>query len=59
MGKKPEEIEERLRSFLGLNHRLVGIKISEHNVNGKHPTVPMNFCRAVRETLGEKSLSSG
>jgi hypothetical protein len=30
MGKeKPKEIEEKVRSYLGLNHRLVGIKISE------------------------------
>jgi uncharacterized protein (DUF169 family) len=60
MGKeKPEEIEKRIRSYLGLNHRLVGIKISEENVDGKHPTVPTTFCRAVRETLGGKELVIG
>jgi uncharacterized protein (DUF169 family) len=60
MGKeKPEEVEKRIRSYLGLCHRLVGIKISEENVDGKHPTVPMTFCRAVRETLGGKELVIG
>jgi len=60
MGKeKPEEIEKRIRSYLGLCHRLVGIKISEENVDGKHPTAPMTFCRAVRETLGGKELVIG
>ena len=34
MGKEePEKIEEKVRSYLGLNHRLVGIKISEENVD--------------------------
>jgi len=57
--EKPEEMEERVRSYLGLNHRLVGIKISEENVDGKHPAVLMTFCRAVRETLGGKELVIG
>lgn len=39
MGReKPEEIEERVRSYLGLNHRLVGIKISEENVDANPST---------------------
>jgi uncharacterized protein (DUF169 family) len=60
MGKeKPEEIEERVRSYLGLCHRLVGIKISEESVDGDHPAAPMTFCRAVRETLGGKELVIG
>jgi uncharacterized protein (DUF169 family) len=69
MGKeRPEEIEGRVRSYLGLNHRLVGIKISEENVDDnpstspstgsgqgsghRHPAGPMTICRAVREALG-------
>jgi uncharacterized protein (DUF169 family) len=60
MGKeKPEEIEEKVRSYLGLNHRLVGIKISEENLDGNHLAVPTTFCRAVREALGRKELVIG
>jgi len=60
MGKeKPEEIEEKVRSYLGLNHRLVGIKISEESIDGEYPAIPMTFCRAVRETLGGKELVVG
>jgi hypothetical protein len=60
MGKeKPEEIEEKVRSYLGLNHHLVGIRISEENVDGNHPTVSMTFCRAVREALRRKELVIG
>jgi uncharacterized protein (DUF169 family) len=60
MGKEePEEIEERVRSYLGLNHRLVGIKISEENVDGNHPTDSMTFCRTVREALAGKELVMG
>jgi uncharacterized protein (DUF169 family) len=58
--KKPEEIEEGVRSYLGLNHRLVGVKISEESVDGSpstssghcHSTAPMTFCRVVREAMG-------
>ena len=57
MGKERlEEIEERVRSYLGLNHRLVGIRISGKSVDGNHPAAPMTFCRAVREVLGGKEL---
>jgi uncharacterized protein (DUF169 family) len=57
MGKeKPGEIEERVRSYLGLNHRLVGIKILQESVNGKRPAAPMTFCKAVREALGGKEF---
>ena len=60
MGKERlEEIEERLRSYLGMNHRLVGIKIAEENVDGNHPAVPMTFCRVVREALAGKELVIG
>jgi uncharacterized protein (DUF169 family) len=59
MGKKLEEIEERVHSYLGLCHRLVGVKISEENVDGDHPAAPMTFCRAVREMLGGKELVIG
>jgi len=60
MGKeKLEEIEERVRSYLGMNHRLVGIKILEEDVDGEHPEVPMTFCRAVREALAGKKLVVG
>ena len=60
MGKERlEEIEERVRSYLGLNHRLVGINISEENVDGTHPAVSMTFCRAMREALGGKELVIG
>ena len=60
MGKeKPEEIEEKVRSYLGLNHRLVGTKISEESIDGEYPAIPMTFCRAVRETLGGKELVIG
>jgi uncharacterized protein (DUF169 family) len=60
MGKeKPEEIEKRIRSYLGLNHRLVGIKISGKNMEGTHPAIPMTFCRTVREALGGKELVIG
>ncbi len=60
MGKeKPEEIEEKVRSYLGLNHRLVGIKISEENLDGNRLAVPTTFCRAVREALGRKELVIG
>jgi uncharacterized protein (DUF169 family) len=61
MGReKPEEIEEGVRSYLGLNHRLVGVKISEESVDGSpstssghcHSTAPMTFCRVVREAMG-------
>jgi len=33
-GERLEEIEARVRSYLGLNHRLVGIKISKENLEG-------------------------
>lgn len=57
MGKeKLEEIEKRIRSYLGMNHRLVGIKVMEKNVDGNHPAAPMTFCRAVREALEGKEL---
>ncbi|MFQ5811676.1 MAG: DUF169 domain-containing protein, partial [Anaerolineae bacterium] len=56
MGKEAQDIEEAIRSYLGMNHRLVGIKISEENVDGNHPTVPMTFCRVVREALEGKEL---
>jgi uncharacterized protein (DUF169 family) len=60
MGKKPpEEIEQRVRSYLGLNHRLVGVKISGESIGGNHPAVSMTFCRAVREVLGGKELVIG
>ena len=60
MGKERlEEIEERLRSYLGMNHRLVGIKIAEENVDGNHPAVTMTFCRVVREALTGKELVVG
>lgn len=68
MGKeKLEEMEERVRSYMGMNHRLVGIEISDENVDGtpsrgsglRHPAVPMTFCRAVREALGGKELVIG
>jgi uncharacterized protein (DUF169 family) len=60
MGKeKPEEIEEKARSYLGLNHRLVGIRISEDSIDGNHPAVPMTFCRVVREVLEGKELVIG
>jgi uncharacterized protein (DUF169 family) len=60
MGRKPtDEIEEKARSYLGLNHRLVGIKISEENLDGNHLAIPTTFCRAVREALGEKELVIG
>ena len=60
MGKeKPEEIEEKVRSYLELNHRLVGIKISKESIDGNHPAVPMTFCRVVREMLGGKELVIG
>jgi uncharacterized protein (DUF169 family) len=60
MGKeKPEEIEEKVRSYLGLNHRLVGVKVSGEGTDGNHPTVSMTFCRAVREALGGKALVIG
>jgi uncharacterized protein (DUF169 family) len=57
MGKEElQKIEERVRSYLGMNHRLVGIKISEENVDGKRPDAPVTFCRAVREALGGREL---
>lgn len=60
MGKgKLEEIEEKVRSYLGMNHRLVGVKILEENLNGEHPEAPMTFCRAVREVLKGKELVIG
>ena len=60
MGKeKPEEIEERVRSYLALNHRLVGIEISRESMDGNHPSVPMTFCRTVREALEGKELIIG
>ena len=60
MGKgKLEEIEEKVRSYLGMNHRLVGVKILEENLNGEHPEAPMTFCRAVREVLRGKELVIG
>ena len=61
MGKKEEleRIEERVRSYLGMNHRLVGIQILEKDVDGEHPEVPMTFCRAVREALAGKELVIG
>jgi uncharacterized protein (DUF169 family) len=60
MGKeKPKEIEEKVRSYLGVNHRLVGIKISEENLDGNGLAVPTTFCRAVREALGGKELVIG
>ena len=60
MGKeKLEGIEERLRSYLGMNHRLVGVKISEKNVDGNHPAALMTFCRAVRDALEGEELTVG
>jgi uncharacterized protein (DUF169 family) len=60
MGKEElQKIEERVRSYLGMNHRLVGIKISEENMDGNHPAVSMTFCRAVREALEGKELVIG
>jgi uncharacterized protein (DUF169 family) len=57
MGKEElKRIEERVRSYLGMNHRLVGVKILEENVDGKHPDAPVTFCRAVREALEGKEL---
>jgi uncharacterized protein (DUF169 family) len=57
MGKeKPGEIEERVRSYLGLDHHLVGIQISEESIGGIHPAVLMTFCKAMREALGGKEL---
>lgn len=73
MGKeKLEEIEKNIRSYLGMNHRLVGIKILEENEDGnpstepilslskgsghRHPAVTVPFCRAVREALEGKEL---
>ena len=73
MGKEElEEIEERIRSYLGLNHRLVGIKMSGENMNGnpstglrtgpstssrhRHPAVPMTFCGTVRKAMGGTEL---
>jgi uncharacterized protein (DUF169 family) len=37
----------------------VGIKISEEDMDGNHPTVPVTFCRAVRETLGGREFVIG
>ena len=54
-----ERIEENLRSYLGMNHHLVGVKILEENVDGKHPDAPVTFCRAVREALEGKELVIG
>lgn len=54
--ENPQEIEERLRSYLGMNHRLVGVKILEENVDGHHPAAPMTFCQAVREALAGREL---
>lgn len=60
MGKrKLEEIEEKVRSYLGMNHRLVGVKILEENADGEHPKAPMTFCRVVREALAGKELVIG
>jgi uncharacterized protein (DUF169 family) len=60
MGReKLEAIEKRVRSFLGMNHRLVGIKISEENMDGNHPAAPITFCKVVRQALGGKELVVG
>ena len=54
-----ERIEENLRAYLGMNHRLVGVKILAENVDGNYPAVRMTFCQAVREALGGKELVIG
>ena len=60
MGKeKAERIAEKVRSYLGLNHRPMGIKIAEENVDGIYPAVPMTFCRVMREALGGKEFVIG
>jgi len=67
-----KRIEERVRSYLGMNHRLVGIKILQEDTDSNPSTelsadasmrpaqrdraIFMTFCRAVREALGGKEL---
>lgn len=59
MQKEAQEIEEAIRSYLGMNHRLAGIRIAGENMDGNHPAIPVTFCRAVREALGGKELVIG
>jgi len=51
-----EELEEKVRSYLGMNHRLVGVKVLEEEMDGHRPHSPLTFCQAVREALEGKEL---
>ena len=58
-----KDIEERVRSYLGMNHRLVGIRILDENADNpstgsgrRRTAAPVTFCRAVREALEGKEL---
>ena len=51
MQVSPKNLEEVLRSYLGLKYHLVGVKLIRNSVDGRgllQPDTPMAFCQMVR-----------
>lgn len=46
-----EKVTTLIRSYLGMNHELVGIKILEEGVCGNKPSKTERFCNLVRRSL--------
>ncbi len=54
-----KNIEERLGSYLGLKHRLVGVKLINNNEDVKgsvQPRMPMAFCQMLRQASAKGDL---